>query len=84
MSFADHHEWVKAAASRLILAGDTLWQALCAEWALLCLDAHAAKMVVQPISDLLLTNPETFSSPIVQLQLFERSPDVSVETERLI
>src|SRR5262249_20902928 len=36
MSMTDHHEWVRAAASRLTLSGDHLWQAMSAEWARLC------------------------------------------------
>lgn len=30
---ADHHEWVRFAANQLRCGGDTLWQAMCAEWA---------------------------------------------------
>jgi len=33
MTIADHHEWVRAAANRLLIAGDFLWTAMCAEWA---------------------------------------------------
>ena len=75
MSLADHHEWVNAAASRLTLPGETLWQAMCAEWATNCLDADAAKLVVQAVADLLLAKPTAVSSPTVRLPLFERSPD---------
>jgi predicted ATPase len=75
MSLTDHHDWVAAAATRLILPGETLWQAMCAEWALLCLDAPTAKKVIQPIADLLLPTPTSVSSPIVRMPLFERSRD---------
>ena len=33
MTLPDHHDWVRFAANRLICGGDTLWQAMCAEWA---------------------------------------------------
>jgi predicted ATPase len=33
MLLNDHHEWVKYAANQLSLGGDTLWHAMCAEWA---------------------------------------------------
>src|SRR5206468_413458 len=29
---SNHHEWIKYAADRLALAGDVLWQGMCAEW----------------------------------------------------
>lgn len=51
MSHGDHHEWVKLAASRLVLGGEILWQAMCAEWASSCLEATEAARVVQPIAD---------------------------------
>jgi hypothetical protein len=33
MLLGDHHDWVQYAASRLMLGGETLWQAMCSEWA---------------------------------------------------
>jgi predicted ATPase len=75
MSLTDHHDWVSAAATRLVVPGETLWQAMCAEWALICLDAATAKTVIQPIADLLLASPKAVSSPTVHLPLFERSVD---------
>ncbi len=33
MLLGDHHDWVRYAANRLLLGGETLWQAMCAEWA---------------------------------------------------
>lgn len=38
MTLSDHHEWVSAAANKLVLGGIVLWQALCAQWAKDCLD----------------------------------------------
>jgi predicted ATPase len=49
----DHHTWVSYAASRLTLGGETLWQAMCAEWANLCLPEADAKAVAEPIEDVL-------------------------------
>jgi len=37
MTGADHHAWVLEAATRLVLGTDTLWQAMCAVWAVECL-----------------------------------------------
>lgn len=75
MSLTDHHDWIKSAATKLVLPGETPWQAMCAEWATCCLDPLVAKPIIQIISDLLLANPTTVSSPIVRLPLFERSLD---------
>ena len=33
MTLSDHHDWVAFAANQLMCGGDTLWQAMCAEWA---------------------------------------------------
>lgn len=33
MTLNDHHDWVTFAANQLMCSGDTLWQAMCAEWA---------------------------------------------------
>jgi predicted ATPase len=75
MSLTDHHDWVNAAATKLTLPGESLWQAMCAEWATNCLDPIIAKPIIQSIADLLLAQPTAVSSPTVKLPLFERSPD---------
>jgi energy-coupling factor transporter ATP-binding protein EcfA2 len=75
MSLTDHHDWVNAAASKLTLPGETLWQAMCAEWAATCLSGDVAKPLIQGIADLMLASPTSVSSPTVRLPLFERSPD---------
>jgi hypothetical protein len=54
MTLDDHHEWVRDAATRLVLSGDTLWQTLCAEWATKCLPAQDAAVITQPVEDVLL------------------------------
>lgn len=47
----DHHEWLHDAALRLYLGKETLWQAMCAEWATNCLSAEDATAITQPIED---------------------------------
>jgi len=59
MTLSDHHEWIQTAASKLLLAGDILWQVLCAEWVKNCLSDEEAKRVVQPIEDTLIGLPIT-------------------------
>lgn len=83
MALTDHHDWVAAAATKLVLPGETLWQAMCAEWANRCLEDAAAKPAIQAISDLFLASPKTISSPIVHLPLFERSPDAFDDQSKL-
>ena len=51
MSFTNHHEWVRHAATALVLGGDALWQAMCAEWSTECLDDQDAKSVIGPVLD---------------------------------
>lgn len=54
MATADHHEWVAEAARKLVLGSDTLWQAMCAEWATRCLSRDdARRMVTYPVRDAL-------------------------------
>ncbi len=54
MLLADHHTWVELAASKLVLSGDTLWQAMCSEWARQCLASDEAAKIYQPIEDALV------------------------------
>ena len=53
MTLVDHHEWVRATATPLVVSGDILWQAMCAEWATTCLTAEQAKPIVDAVEDLL-------------------------------
>lgn len=84
LSLTDHHEWINVAATSLTLPGETLWQAMCAEWASNYLDAETAKSTVQIVADLLLGTPTTVSSPTVRLPLFERSRDAFEDQEPLL
>lgn len=54
MASNNHHEWVSSAASKVVLASDTLWQAMCAEWATNCLTKALAEVVISPIRESLL------------------------------
>lgn len=49
MVAGDHHEWVRTAAIALTLGGDTLWQAMCAEWAANCLSSTDAERITRAI-----------------------------------
>jgi hypothetical protein len=46
MLLGDHHDWVKHAANQLQIAGETLWQAMCAEYA-----SKIAEAEVNPVRD---------------------------------
>ena len=52
MSASDHHDWVRLAANELMCGGDTLWQAMCAEW-VQTLDAKGVAPIIQRIEDAL-------------------------------
>ena len=52
MALDEHHEWVRYAASKLLLSSETLWQAMCADWAAR-LHPEEAKRVTMPIDDVL-------------------------------
>jgi predicted ATPase len=54
MSSSNHHEWVISAASKVHLAGETLWQAMCAQWAGNCLNKDDAEKIVTQIKEALL------------------------------
>lgn len=53
MTLNDHHEWVQQAATQLVVGGETLWQAMAAEWAATCLPGSQAAAITQGIEDLL-------------------------------
>ena len=53
MTAADHHEWTSLAANKVHLSSDTLWQAMCAEWAANCLTKEDAAKIVNPIKEAL-------------------------------
>ncbi|MDA8232755.1 MAG: AAA family ATPase [Magnetospirillum sp.] len=52
MTLSDHHDWVGFAASQLMCGGDTLWQAMCAEWAKGVPESEVAP-IVQAVADIL-------------------------------
>lgn len=64
MANTDHHDWVTQAANQLILSGDTLWQAMCAEWANRCLSGADAVRAIQPIEDILVGGLPPTKQPV--------------------
>lgn len=48
---SNHHEWVDAAASKLVVGGDLLWQAMCGEWVSKYLPQEDAEKIVLAIED---------------------------------
>jgi hypothetical protein len=53
MTLPDHHDWITFAANRLQCGGDTLWQAMCAEWAKKVVTAVDAAPIVSAVDDVL-------------------------------
>jgi hypothetical protein len=54
ITLTNHHEWVRAAATKLTLSGNVLWHMMCAEWANLCLRPDEAAKISEPIEDALI------------------------------
>jgi len=52
MTLADHHDWIRFAANQLMCGGDSLWHAMCIEWAKR-LPASEATPIVEAIADAL-------------------------------
>jgi energy-coupling factor transporter ATP-binding protein EcfA2 len=72
MTLDDHHEWVRSAATPLVLSGDTLWQTLCAEWATKCLTQQDAAPMIDAIEDALIGAPP--STAVAPLRISAPSP----------
>jgi predicted ATPase len=53
MTLDDPHDWVRDAATKLILSGDSLWRVLCAEWVEACLSSEDEKRIIQAVEDTL-------------------------------
>jgi hypothetical protein len=64
MSLTNHRDWIPTAATALVMGGDILWQALCAEWASACLTEEEAKRIVQPIEDAKLNAATGYVGPL--------------------
>jgi hypothetical protein len=80
MANTDHHDWITHAASHLILGGDTLWQAMCAEWASKCLSEADAVRTVQPVVDILVGGLTPSSPPAPATPKANVEPAVTPET----
>lgn len=79
VSLANHHDWVGHAAELLVVSGDLLWQAMCAEWASNILPAEKAKTVVQAVEDVLAGIP--VGPPVPQL-VPRPAPPLATQTPR--
>jgi predicted ATPase len=54
MTLDDHHAWVRDAATKLVLSGDSLWRTLCAEWSTTsCLSLPDERRIIQAVEDTL-------------------------------
>jgi len=53
LTIGDHKEWIPETANKLLLSGDVLWQAMCAEWATLCLNEMDGKKIAEAVKALL-------------------------------
>ena len=80
MTLSDAHEWVRTAAQRLVLGADTLWQAMCAEWATTSLEPRAGQRVVQPIRDTLITAGGPTGRVVAPPSVSQRGPTLQPET----
>ncbi len=63
MYLPDHHDWIKFAATKLVVGSDALWQSMCSEWASKCLDDREAARITQPIEDALTDVLKSFKPP---------------------
>lgn len=64
MNLAEHHDWIRTAADKLVLSGETLWQAMCAEWAKACLSESDAKALATAIQDTLQGIPKPLRASV--------------------
>jgi hypothetical protein len=83
MALTDHHDWVDSAATKLVLGGDTLWQALCSEWARECLSPDEAVRIVQPIEDALLGVAGSGVHPVPVNAVVGQAPERPASRTRL-
>lgn len=90
MNLTDHHAWVKTVADRLTVRGDTLWQAMCAQWAANCLSATEGEYIAQAVLDTLNRieseppKPVLQPSPMPTAPAVTESPDAPIEQQRLL
>lgn len=63
MTQSDHKEWVQAAADRLAIGTDVLWQSMCAEWAKEGLSESQARSIADLIGLALSDSPIRFTPP---------------------
>jgi hypothetical protein len=51
LALTEHHDWVPEAAKRLMIGGNILWHAMCAEWVKRCLSDDEASRIKQYVED---------------------------------
>ncbi len=51
MTLSDHHDWVEAAARKLMVGSNVLWHAMCAEWVRRCLSQTDVQRIKQYVED---------------------------------
>lgn len=54
LALSDHHDWVPEAAKRLMIGGNVLWHAMCAEWVNRCLKPTDYERIEHYIEDRLV------------------------------
>jgi hypothetical protein len=55
MTSVDHHDWIQAAANKLMIGSEGLWQSMSAEWVGNCITDADSKAVVEPIRAALMS-----------------------------
>ncbi len=81
MYLPDHHDWIKFAANKLVVGTDTLWQAMCSEWAAKCLDQKGADCITQPIEDALNEALKNFKVPTPPVASVTPRPEMQMQPE---
>jgi predicted ATPase len=82
MALPDHHQWLPQAATALFLSSETLWQAMCAEWASKCLDAEEAAAIAQAVEDALIgvhSGSPKVPHPVTETPVPEPEPESEPE-----
>jgi len=51
LALTDHHDWIPEAAKRLLVGGNILWHAMCAEWVKRCLNTADYVRLKQYVED---------------------------------
>ena len=68
MTTRNHHEWISAAADRIVVGGSELWRALCSSWVDTCADRAVLDQMTEIIQSTLdgipvATHPKASDRP---------------------